>query len=82
MTLGRDDLLSMLELVDITQADEIDCGEFLARVSGYLERLGPDGTPPPGHEEVVQHLRVCPECLQEFEALYAAWRDDSGAGRG
>lgn len=74
MTFTRDELLALLRLVDITEANEIDCGEFLHRVAGYLERLGPDGTPPPGYEDVVQHLRVCPECLEELEELYRALR--------
>lgn len=72
MRLTRADLLKLLQLIDVTSAEEIDCSEFLHRVAGYLERLGSDGVPPPGYEDVVQHLRVCPECLEEFEALYAA----------
>ena len=76
MTLGRDELLAMLALVDITRVDEIDCSEFLAQVAGYLERLGPEGMPPDGYEHVVHHLRLCPECLDEFQALYAALRGE------
>lgn len=70
MRLTHADLLKLLQLIDVTSAEEIDCSEFMHRVAGYLERLGPEGTPPPGYEDVVQHLRVCPECLEEFEALY------------
>jgi len=77
MTLSRANLLKLLELIDVTSAEEIDCSEFLHRVAGYIERLGPDGTPPPGYEDVVQHLRICPECLEEFEALYRALLDES-----
>ena len=69
MTFTRADLLKLLQLIDVTAADEIDCTEFMHRVAGYIERLGPEGTPPSGYEDVVQHLRVCPECLEEFEAL-------------
>lgn len=74
MKVSRAELLKLLALVDVTAAEEIDCTEFVHRVAGYLERLGPDGTPPPGYEDVVQHLRVCPECLEEFRALFAALR--------
>ena len=76
MSVSREELRKLLQLVDITAVDEIDCTEFLHRVAGYLERLGPDGTPPPGSEAVVHHLRVCPECLEEFEALYRLVRED------
>ena len=77
MTFERDDLQKLLQLVDITSPAEIDCDEFLCRVAGFLERLGPDGAPPPGFEAVVHHLRICPECLEEFEALYEALRAES-----
>ena len=75
MKMGREELLALLRLVDITEVEEIDCGEFLERVGAYLEGLAPDGTPPPGSEDVIHHLRTCPECLEEFEALYRALRD-------
>ena len=76
MSASRDELLHLLRLVEITEPSEIDCGQFLAEVSGYLERLGPDGMPPPGYEHLVHHLRLCPECLEEFEALYEAFRSE------
>lgn len=76
MRLTRADLLKLLRLIDVTAAEEIDCSEFMHRVAGYLERLGPTGAPPPGYEDVVQHLRVCPECLEEFEALYEALENE------
>jgi len=74
MTFAPRDLRKLLELVGVTCAEEIDCTEFLHRVAGYLEQLGPDGMPPRGYEDVVQHLRVCPECLEEVEELYRALR--------
>ena len=77
MSFTRDDLENLLRLVEVTSAEEIDCTEFLHRVSGFLERLGPDGTPPAGCESVVQHLRICPECLEEFGALFRALREDA-----
>ena len=77
MTFNQKDLQQLLRLVDLTSAQEIDCDEFLERVAVYLERLGPDGQPPAGSEDVVQHLRVCPECLEEFEVLYQALRDQA-----
>ena len=72
MNLGHEELRALLRLVDITRPEEITCDEFLSRVAGYLERLGDSAIPPPGHEALLHHLRVCPECLEEFEALYEA----------
>ncbi len=74
MTFTRDDLLRLLQLLDITAVDEIDCTEFLHRAAGFVERYEPGGAHPPGYEDVVQHLKACPECLEEFQALYAALR--------
>ena len=78
MNVGREELEALLKLVDITRPEEIDCGEFLARVSGYLEGLeANDWSPIPGHADLVHHLKACPECLEEFEALYAALRGEA-----
>ena len=79
MKLSKQEALKLLQLVGMTEQREIDCTEFMHRVAGYLERLGPDGTPPPGYEDVVHHLRLCPECTEEFEALIRALRDDEFA---
>jgi len=81
MKLGKEELKTLLRLVDVTEAEEIDCDELLARVGSYVEGLGEDGTPPPGSEDVVQHLRVCPECLEELEALFEAYRDERRGAR-
>lgn len=69
MTVSRAELMALLRLVDATSVEEIDCDEFLDRVGGVLERLGPGDAVPPGSEAVVQHLRLCPECLEEFDTL-------------
>jgi hypothetical protein len=89
MSFTRDDLLKLLEMIEVTTAEEIDCDEFLERVGAYVERLDPDAEPPPGYEDVVQHLRICPECLEELEALYLDVRGeepgdarDASAGTG
>ena len=76
MTFSRDDFRKLLQLLDVTGAHEIDCTELLHRIAGYLERLGPDGAPPQGYEDVVRHLRLCPECLEEFEAMLQALREE------
>jgi len=69
-----DDLAKLLGLLDVTETEEIDCAEFLHRIAAYVESLGPSGAPPEGTSAVVQHLRVCPECCEEFLALREALR--------
>ena len=75
MKINREELLALLQLVDMTQANEIDCEEFLSRVSGYIEKLIGEGASTEGYEEVLHHLQVCPECREEFDALIEAFRD-------
>lgn len=72
MKMSHEELMTLLELVDLTRPVEIDCDEFLARVSGYLEELAARDELPPGYDDLLHHLRVCPECQEEFEALYEA----------
>lgn len=73
MRFSHDDLDELLRLVDLTRAEEIDCTEFLHRVAGYVERLGGQELEvPPGYEDVAHHLRVCPECTEELDALCRA----------
>ena len=65
----RHQLTELLRVVIATVPDEIDCDAFLDRVATYLEALGPDGKIPPELQAVSQHLEVCSECKEEFDAL-------------
>jgi hypothetical protein len=69
MTMKRRHLTELLRIVMATAPDEIDCDAFLDRVATYLEALGPDGEIPPDLQVVSQHLEVCSECKEEFDAL-------------
>lgn len=71
MRITRDELVALLRLVELTEPREIDCEEFVARVAGYVERLG-DAPAPPGARALLHHLEVCPECREELEALLRA----------
>ncbi len=59
-----------------TCPDECDCGEFLDHVAAYLEHHQA-GTPlPPQLVTIEGHLKVCPECDEEFQALVLATDQD------
>ncbi len=70
MSLTHDDYALLLKVLDLTAPEEIDCTELVDRVAGFIERLCRDGERPRGYEAVVQHLQLCPECLELFDALY------------
>lgn len=72
MTLKPELLRKLLALVEVTSDEEIDCSEFLDRMARFLDSIGPDGSLPEGSEAIVQHMRVCAECCEEFEALSRA----------
>lgn len=76
MKLSGKELNALLRLVEVTEDAEIDCDDFLSRVSAYLERLLEDGRDATeAFPEVTQHLKICPECREEFEAMLRAYED-------
>ena len=62
-------LRELLRVVAATEPQEIDCEEFLARVGAYLEEAKPTGEPPAELLQVAQHLEICSECREQFDAL-------------
>ena len=74
MIISHAKLLGLLRAIAFTKPEEVDCEEFLSAVSGYVESLT-NGQPVPCSDAIHQHLEVCPECLEEFEALYEAFRE-------
>ena len=71
-----DNLRELLGSVLATEATEIDCEVFLNRVGCYLESSDHDRSITPELVAVAQHLSVCPECKQEFEALVGVYISD------
>ncbi|MDX1578631.1 MAG: hypothetical protein R3266_09100 [Gemmatimonadota bacterium] len=66
------ELRELLELVLATAPEEIDCDEFLHRVAAAFEGTGAGSDLPPELDAVSQHLDVCPECREEYDALVRA----------
>jgi len=68
----RDRLRELLRLVQVTEPHELDCDAFLARVATLLEVVAAEKELPAELRPVAQHLSVCPECKEEFDALLRA----------
>ena len=65
----KKELAKLARMLADTAPSELDCGAVLDRVAPLLER-SQEGEPLDDElRQVEQHLRVCPECLEEFEAL-------------
>lgn len=73
MTPMRRRLLALLRLVLATAPEELDCDRFLHRMAPLLEGLEEGEDPPPEIAAASQHLEVCPECREEFDALLRAY---------
>lgn len=76
MTPTRRQLLELLRLVSSTEPEELDCDQLLHRVGALLESLEEGEQPPPELAKVAQHLEVCGECREEFEALMRVYDVD------
>lgn len=69
MTPTREQLRTLLRLLSDTEPDELDCDQLLQHVGVLLESLEDGEEPPAQLAAVSQHLAVCPECREEFDAL-------------
>ena len=75
MNPNRKQLRDLLRVVAATEPAEIDCEQLLAAVGAYLEAAGPDRELSPDLKMVAQHLEVCAECREEYDALVALHTD-------
>ncbi len=52
-----------------TQERELDCGEVFAVIDEYAEAIVAGTDTQEQFALVVQHLELCPDCLEEYQAL-------------
>jgi hypothetical protein len=65
-----------------TRPDEIDCGECFERLDRFAEIVAAGRSPSRAMPLVQDHLDRCPDCKQEFLALFAVLQvDATGAQR-
>ncbi len=69
MPLSSNELNKLVRLVGLTHKDEIDCERCLSKVAEFAEHTLADSSIPEGLRAVEQHLSVCAECREEFQAL-------------
>lgn len=67
-----DKLEDLARLVGDTADAEIDCAEMLNLVSSFLQKRQAGEALPERLRAVGQHLKICPECREEFDALIRA----------
>ena len=67
--LTRDQVGSIVQMLSITRDREFDCSECLQHVSEFAECQLANNPVNEVMESVENHLALCPECREEFEAL-------------
>ncbi|WP_394836582.1 hypothetical protein LVJ94_06695 [Pendulispora rubella] len=77
MSLTKQEIQWLVEGVLSTREDEIGCDDCLSRVGAYAETVLAGLTIPEALRTVEAHLRDCPECREEYEALLLALRDSA-----
>ena len=70
MTLSKDEIAQLLMLIGQTEDHELNCDECLALVAEFAETQLSGKSIPAGLQAVEQHLAVCDECREEYEALW------------
>ncbi len=69
MSLSKQEIDTLLRLVGQTQETELNCEQCLALVAEFAEQELSDKSVREGLKAVEQHLSVCGECQEEYEAL-------------
>ena len=63
-----------------TRPDEMTCDEWLERIGEYADIVIAACPVPCSLEDVRQHIELCPECAEEFQAIVAALSDEKREG--
>ena len=69
MPLSKEEIDALLRLVGLTKDTEINCEQCLALVAEFAEQQLAGKSIHEGLKAVEQHLSVCAECRDEYEAL-------------
>lgn len=77
MKLSQDQLRELLRTLRLTAPKELACDECLKRLAEFAENELEGKSFPQGLLAIEQHLTLCGECREEYEALLKALQADS-----
>lgn len=69
MPLSKKEIDELLRLVGLTEDTELNCDQCLSLIAEFAEQQLQGKTVHDGLQAVQQHLSVCGECREEYEAL-------------
>lgn len=80
MTLGNEEYRELARALLATGPDEIDCERWLESVGMYLDLIEAGRSIPESLRPVEEHLRLCPDCAEEFGVMREALSELGGSG--
>lgn len=66
-----------VKMMKITQEEELSCDEVFSLIDQFAEMQIRGENPAHLMPLIQRHLNMCPECLEEYEALLLALKSDS-----
>ena len=72
MTLGAEEYRELARALLATHSHEIDCEQWLDSVGLYLDLVEAGRPIPETLRPVEEHLRLCPDCAEEYAAMREA----------
>ena len=69
MELSNYEIERLMKMLRLTSDEELNCEQCLCRVAEFAEQKLSGKSANEGYKLVEQHLAVCSECREEFEAL-------------
>jgi uncharacterized protein with PIN domain len=78
MPLSKKELEDLVRIVGLTRETELHCQQCLNRVAEFAETQLEGKSIPESLKAVEQHLSICGECRDEYEALERALKEMDG----
>lgn len=75
MGLSKEEVEGLMQLIGLTTNAEINCEQCLALVAEFAERKLAGKSIPDSLQVLEQHLTICAECREEYEALERALKE-------
>lgn len=75
--LPNEAVLGFLRVLEDVREEEISCGEIYSKLDEYVEREVSKKDAAQLMPLIREHLDVCPECCEEYEALLNVINEDS-----
>ena len=75
--LPKEAVLGFLRVLEDVREEEIPCGEIYSKLDEYVERQVSKKDAAQLMPLIREHLDVCPECCEEYEALLNVINEDA-----